>query len=130
MTPTAQVEGIGLARDDGTLFLDDEQEPVAHHSHLGPPSAADGFQPVLSIRARVDGTDVPSFIRDALREIRTYIEEQHVEVEGPPFSICDPAPLHDIDVEVGWPVHRAPGAGRIACRELPTGLVRRGWGHT
>ena len=124
MTPTAHVEG-GLAGDEGTLFRDDEREPVAQHSHLGPPSAADGFQPVLSIRARVDRTDVPSFIRDALQEIRTYIGDHHVEVEGPPFSICDPGPLHDIDVEVGWPIRRASGAGRIACRELPAGLVRR-----
>ena len=81
---------------------------------------------MLSIRARVEEPDVPSFIRDALREIRSYIDEHHVEVEGPPFSIRDPAPLHGIDIEVGWPVRRAPGAGRIACRTLPTSLARRG----
>ncbi len=90
---------------------------------------ADEFQPVLSICARVDGPNVPSFIRDALREIRTYIEQHHVDVQGPPFSICRSATARGIDVEVGWPVRRASGAGRIASRELPSGFVRVGRDH-
>ncbi len=86
---------------------------------------SNAFQPVLSIRARVEERQAPSFIRVALREIRGYIEEQGVEVQGPPFSICHPVPDHRIDVEAGWPVRGASGAGRIACREMPPGLIRR-----
>ena len=84
------------------------------------------FQPVLSIRDRVEERQVPSFIREALREIRSYIEEQGVDVQGPPFSICHPVPNHRMDVEAGWPVRGASGAGRIACREMPPGVIRRG----
>jgi hypothetical protein len=84
------------------------------------------FQPVLSIRSRVDAEDVPSFVRDALHEIRTHIEEHHVRIEGPPFEICRPANARGVDVEVGWPVCRTHGSGRIVCRILPSALVRRG----
>ena len=86
----------------------------------------DAFQPVLSIRDRVEERQAPSFIREALREIRSYIEEQGIDVQGPPFSICHPVPNHRMDVEAGWPVLRASGAGRIACREMPPALIRRG----
>jgi hypothetical protein len=81
---------------------------------------------VLTIRARVDQERVPSFVRAALGEIRGYIEEHQVEVEGPPFAICHPAPAHKVDVEAGWPVHRTQANGRIGLGALPTGLVRRG----
>ena len=84
------------------------------------------FQPVLSIRDRVEERQAPSFIREALREIRSYIEEQGIDVQGPPFSICHPVLNHRMDVEAGWPVLRASGTGRIACREMPPGLIRRG----
>ena len=89
----------------------------------------DTFQPVLSIRESVDEPDAPSFIREALREIRAYIEEEHVEVDGPPFSIRHPAPHHRVDVEVGWPVRSAVGAGRIISHEMPPGLIRRSEGE-
>jgi len=82
------------------------------------------FQPVLSIRDRVEERQAPSFIREALREIRGYIEEHHVEVQGPPFWHRSPVAFGRLDVEVGWPVRGASGSGRIVLREMPCGLVR------
>lgn len=80
---------------------------------------------VLSIRGRVPEPDLPSFIRDALHEIRTHIEAHRVEVQGPPFSVCGAASAEGVDVEVGWPVGPSHGAGRIASGVLPAALIRR-----
>jgi hypothetical protein len=74
---------------------------------------------VLTIRAGVESQDVQSFTADALREIRRHIERHHLEVEGPPFSNCRPQPHHRYDVEVGWPVSHASGAGRIHAAAFP-----------
>jgi hypothetical protein len=79
---------------------------------------------VLTIRSRVREADAAAFVREALRDVRAYIEEHQLEVEGPPFSICRPTPSGDVDVEAGWPTRGAPGAGRIHSGELPTGLLR------
>ena len=105
-------------------------EPAPHPGNHGLPSSADAFQPVLSVRARVEESAVPSFIHDSLRDIRIHIEEHHLEVQGPPFSICHSAPSHRVDVEAGWPVRQAPAAGRICPGALPVGLVRRSREHT
>ena len=75
----------------------------------------------LTIRKRVDAAEVPSFIVKSLREVRLYIERRHLKVEGPPFSNCRQAPNHRFDVEVGWPLARGSGAGRIHRAELPAG---------
>lgn len=131
MAPRAHVEDIPPRYEEGALGWGHDHQRTAHIPHHGTASSADSFQRVLSIRARVDRAEVPSFIRDALREIRACIEEHHVDIEGPPFSISHPAPGNRLDVEVGWPVGLVDGcSGRIACRELPAGLVRRGWDHT
>lgn len=83
-------------------------------------------QSVLSIRARVDASDVPSFIREALDEVRVDIERLHLEVQGPPFCIRHPSRKHEVDVEVGWPVDRASTIGRASVCAIPHGLARRG----
>lgn len=80
----------------------------------------------MTIRVRVDQERVPSFVRAALREIRHYIKEHQVEVDGPPFAICHPASAHKVDVEAGWPVHRPQANGRVELGALPAGWVRRG----
>ena len=104
--------------------------PATHdHRHRKPPSPADALQPVLTIRAHLEADQVPAFVRDSLHEIRGYIDEQHVEVAGPPFLISHGASLNGIDVETGWPVHRAPSNGRIESGALPIGLVRAGRDH-
>ena len=97
-------------------------EPTAHRRHRKPASPADALQPVLTIRARVPADEASLFIRAALQEIRAHVKSHHVEVEGPPFAICHPAP-QGLDVEAGWPVRRAPGNGRIQAGALPNGLV-------
>ena len=97
---------------------------IARHGCAGP-AGPPGALHVLTIRACVGSSEVPSFIRDALHEIRNHIEAHHVEVQGPPFAICRPAPAHHMDVEVGWPVRRASGTDRVACCTLPTGMIGR-----
>lgn len=129
MTPIVQDAGIRPHRYAGLLPTQDERAPLAHLAHQESIPPVGGLQPVLSIRGRVEAPDVPAFIRDALREIHTYIEEHHVHIEGPPFSIRYPTMRHGVEVEVGWPVGRAHGSGRIAYRTLPAALVHRGPDH-
>jgi hypothetical protein len=90
-----------------------------------PPSRCD-HQRVLSRRDRVEATDVPEFVREALDEIRATIERCHAEVQGPPFCIRHPSRQHGVDIEVGWPVKGASDADRISTCELPNSLARRG----
>jgi hypothetical protein len=77
------------------------------------------FRPVLTIRAQVHEDEVAAFTRDALQELRSYIEQHHVEVSGPPFSICRRVSGDRVDVEAGWPTGGAPGSGRIHGGMLP-----------
>jgi len=130
MTPIVQDAGIRPHRDSGRLPMQDEREPLTHQAHQESAQLAGEFQAVLSIRGCVEAPDVPSFVRDALREIRTHIEEHHIQIEGPPFSIRHLTTRHGIEVEVGWPVGRTHGSGRIACRTLPAALVHRGPDHS
>jgi hypothetical protein len=90
----------------------------------GEPSRPAAFQPVLTIRARVEEAEVPAFTRRALGEIRSYINEHHLEVQGPPFSIRRALSGHCVDVEAGWPVRGAPGTTRIHSGVLPITRVR------
>jgi hypothetical protein len=82
-------------------------------------------QPVVSRRGHVDVSDVASFIRGTLDELRSEIQRQRLDVEGPPFCIRQPGPDHQVDVEVGWPVAVGAAAGRVVLCALPAGLVRR-----
>jgi hypothetical protein len=97
--------------------------PSHAHAHDGAPMTS--FQPVLTIRAHVEARDIPSFIFEGLEEIRSYVAEHHLRVEGAPFSTSHPAPDHRFDVEVGWPVAHAEGAGRIHGGTLPPQTERR-----
>lgn len=80
----------------------------------------DSFQPVLTIRARVDEAQAAAFIRSTLQEIHAYINDRQLEITGPPFSICHHLPQHTIDVEAGWPVRSANGTDRIGAGTIPT----------
>jgi hypothetical protein len=82
------------------------------------------FQPVLTIRGSVEEAEAAGFTRRALREIRSYVTEHHLELEGPPFSICRPLPGGRVDVEAGWPVRHAVGTSRIHSGALPITRVR------
>lgn len=108
-----------------------------HHEHLhatrtegqvsnGASAGGRAFQPVLTMRGRIREEDAASFTREALREIRSYIRDNDLEVEGPPFSICRPRPNHRVDVEAGWPARGAPGKGHIHSGMLPAGVVGGG----
>jgi hypothetical protein len=82
-------------------------------------------QPVVSRRGHVDASEVASFIRGTLDELRSEIHRQRLDVQGPPFCIRQPRPHHEVDVEVGWPVADGAAAGRVVLCALPAGLVRR-----
>ena len=94
-------------------------------SAVQPHNGTSAFQPVLTMRARVNHDDVAAFTRQALREIHAYINERHIEVEGPPFSICHPLPNHWVDVEAGWPATGVPDHGNIHTGALPVTQLRR-----
>ncbi len=101
-----------------------EAEALAHQRQRQPLDNAGAFQPVLTIRARVPKDEVPAFTREALQEIRSYIDQHHLQVEGPPFSVHHDATAERVDVEAGWPARGAPGAGRIHSGALPVSRLR------
>lgn len=81
--------------------------------------------PILSIRASVPKTEAESFIADALRDIRTYLQEHNVSPAGPPFSICRPCGS-EVDIEAGWPTATTlTGTSRIHGGALPSSCARR-----
>lgn len=118
MSPTGHVKNVAAADKVGVPAW------VGDRDVDGRPFLRDSLQPVLTIRRCVEPTDVPAFVRDALHEIRAYIEDHHVEVRGEPFSICHTRSPDGVDVEVGWPVTEAAGTERISSGALPLTLVR------
>lgn len=84
----------------------------------------DTFAPVLTIRARVERDRETQFTREALREIRSYIKEQGLEVDGAPFATSHPLPDHCVDVEAGWPVRKPRGNRHIQAGALPVTRLR------
>lgn len=84
----------------------------------------DAFAQVLTIRARVERGHEARFAREALREVRSYIKERELEVNGPPFAICHPLPDHCADVEAGWPVRNPRGNRHIHGGALPATRLR------
>jgi hypothetical protein len=91
----------------------------------GPLEGLEAFQPVLTIRARVDEAETSAFVRQTLQEIRAHIMERNFEVVGPPFSLCHPLSEHTVDVEAGWPVTRGHGSERIHAGAIPATLLGR-----
>ena len=112
------------------MIAPDEEDPLFTRCAVHDPAhRSPGIgEPVLSIRAIVPVAEVPSFTRDALREVRLYVEDLDGRVEGPPFSIHHAESATHVDLEVGWPT-RLPSAGRIHAGTLPSCLVRHDGGH-
>lgn len=81
-------------------------------------------QPILSIRACVPKADASTFVAEALRDIRAFMQEHHLRAAGPPFSICR-GRADEVDVEAGWPVTGKPvgGTSRIHAGSLPRSLT-------
>jgi hypothetical protein len=129
MTPTVPVERIRRRHDASARAWIPEGGRISDPGYDRSPSQPDALQPVLSIRACVERAEVPSFIRDALGEIRVHIEDHHIEVQGSPFSICHPTSRHRVDVEAGWPVGQAVGTDQISAGSLPSGLASRSRDH-
>jgi ABC-type multidrug transport system fused ATPase/permease subunit len=109
------------SRRDTLMMTETTLTPETHEGAHTRTTSPD--RPVLSIRGYVPEGEAEGFIADALRDIRFYMQEHHVEPAGPPFSICRTRGS-EIDVEAGWPV-TAPlsGTGRIHGGAVPRSLL-------
>jgi hypothetical protein len=124
MAPTIRAKNVSAADRVGAPVRVGEPEPIEDRDDEGRPFLHDAFQPVLTIRGCVEAPKVPAFIREALHEIRVYIEDQRVEVRGEPFSVIHSTSAAGVDVEAGWPVSESAGTGRISPGAMPLCLVR------
>jgi hypothetical protein len=112
----------------------DRPDTTPHHArHLGvhptscrePAPSGPGWQPVLTVRARVDKRDQRRFIANGLHAIHTFMREHDHKPAGLPFyTTTRPTGGRAVDVEAGWPTHQpVTGSGRIHSGMLPTTLV-------
>jgi hypothetical protein len=124
MASIVRAKSISAADRVGVPVRIAEPEPFRDRDDDGRPFLRDAFQPVLTIRGCVEAREVPTFIREALHEIRVYIEDQAIEVRGEPFSVIHSTSPAGVDVEAGWPVSESSGSGRISPGAMPLCLVR------
>ena len=68
-------------------------------------------QPILSIRTRTSFSKLPDVIGSSYHEIASYLEELGEKAADGPFTAYYNLDMHDMDVEMGFPVSR-PLAGK------------------
>ncbi len=79
-------------------------------------------QPALSVRARVDVEKLPELFDKAYSGVVKYLGELGEMPAGAPFAAYYNMDMHDLDVEVGFPVAKVlPGKGEIQSVEIPGG---------
>jgi len=82
------------------------------------------LQPVLSIRTRTALADLPNVIGESYHRIAAYLEELGEQPADAPFTAYYNLDMHDMDVEMGFPVARPlPGKGDIKAGEIAEGKV-------
>jgi effector-binding domain-containing protein len=80
-------------------------------------------QPVLAIRARVKGQDLPQMLGQSFGAVAQYLGELGEQPAGAPFAAYYNMDMENLDVEAGFPVARPlPGRGAIQAGEIPGGL--------
>ncbi len=80
--------------------------------------------PTLSIRARTPIQDLPKLLDESYAKIGAYLAELGEEPAGAPFAAYYNMDLHDLDVEVGFPVTKAvEGKGEIQAGQVPGGKL-------
>lgn len=79
-------------------------------------------QPTLAIRTRTAVQDLPSLLGQAFGAIGAYLGKLGEEPAGTPFVAYYNLDMQDLDIEIGFPVHRElPGEGNIEPSEMPAG---------
>ncbi len=81
-------------------------------------------QPVLSVRAKIKGQDLPQMLGQAYGAVMQYLGELGEQPAGAPFSAYYNMDMENLDVEAGFPVARPlPGKGQVQAGEIPGGLA-------
>lgn len=81
-------------------------------------------QPTLSIRARTPIQGLPQLLGESYGKIAAYLAELGEEPAGAPFTAYYNMDMHDLDVEVGFPVTKAiQGQGEIQANQVPGGKL-------
>ena len=79
-------------------------------------------QPVLSIRTRTSVQDLPGVIGKAYGAIAQHLGGLGEAPAGPPFAAYYNMDMHDLDVEMGFPVRKPlAGQGEIKASQIPGG---------
>ncbi|MDD3364535.1 MAG: GyrI-like domain-containing protein [Syntrophomonas sp.] len=79
-------------------------------------------QQVISIRTRSSVENLPQVLGGAYGSIMNYLNEIGVEPAGAPFVGYFNMDMHDLDIEVGFPVSKPlAGKGELKPGEIPAG---------
>ena len=81
-------------------------------------------QPTLSLRVRTPIQDLPHLLGESYGKIAGYLAELGEVPAGAPFAAYYNMDLHDLDVEIGFPVAKAIlGKGEIQASQVPGGKL-------
>lgn len=81
-------------------------------------------QPVLSIRSRTTLEELPDLIGKSFMKILGYLNEMGERPAGVPFTAYYNLDMHDLDVEMGFPVARTlSGKDDVKSGEIPPGKI-------
>ncbi|HSV32059.1 MAG TPA: GyrI-like domain-containing protein [Atribacteraceae bacterium] len=81
-------------------------------------------QPVLSIRKKTTVEKLPDLIGESYTKIMDYMNELGEQPAGVPFTAYYSLDMHDLDVEMGFPVTRPlPEKDEIKAGETPAGKI-------
>lgn len=81
-------------------------------------------QPTLSIRTRTLIQGLPRLLGESYGKIAGYLAELGEEPAGAPFAAYHNMDMHDLDVEIGFPVAKAiQGKGEIQAGQVPGGKL-------
>jgi effector-binding domain-containing protein len=81
-------------------------------------------QPVLSIRSRTSVEKLPQLLGESYAAIAQYLGEMGENPAGASFAGYYNMDMHDLDVEIGFPVASAlQGKGNIQSNQIPGGKL-------
>lgn len=81
-------------------------------------------QPILSVRKKINLTDLGSVASDVYDEILSYLREIDEYVSYAPFVCFHNQDLEQLDVEIGFPIAKPlPGNKEIIASSVPTQSV-------
>ena len=81
-------------------------------------------QPTLSIRTRTKVENLPMLIGESYSKMAAYLKERGEFLSDVPFVAYHNMDMHDLDVEIGFPVSKAlPGKDDIKSGSIPAGKI-------